>query len=155
MTKDLELLKRKQKGKQKLDMYKSTFMNHIKDSVWLDLEESDGILENLDSRFLGMITEDELINSDESFIESDLMREIFMKASESSESYVFGDDFYNCGIFKCLTKNALTNAFVIAESDSGNTVFILDKDYSFYFRINFNDSDHSDTPNKIDIQKTS
>ncbi|WP_298341126.1 hypothetical protein [uncultured Algibacter sp.] len=153
MTNKLNILKRKQKGKLKLKAYKLLFKEFTK-LEWIDLEKSDLILKELNKKGLQKIVKrTEFINSDENFIESDLLREVYLKLEDGSSCYMFTDDFEYCGMFEVDSKEAFENALKIAKLDENNTCFILDTNSGFSFTINFYDDAHNDYPCRFDIQR--
>lgn len=148
----LEILKRKNIGKGKQDAYKRLF-SIFESSQWFDLEEADEILEKMKLKTVSSVYENELIKESHSFIDSDLMREVYQKINKSALSYVFTDDYKYCGIYLVNSKEALSNSLEIARKDDGNTSFILDNKFAYFFRINYYDKGHNDFPNCFDIQR--
>ncbi|HTE28070.1 hypothetical protein [Flavitalea sp.] len=152
----LDYLKRKQKGKFEILKFKKLLGSlFLEDFECLDLVASDEILSYLKTAFLGFKIKNEIVNGQKTtFVDSDLLREIYLTIQEDSTSYIFNENFENCGLFLVGAKSALEQAFNIAKEDEGNTCFILDQKFSYYFRINYNDRDHIENPNSYDIQLT-
>ena len=64
--------------------------------------------------------------------------ESILSAFDTSEySYLFTDDYVNCGLFRTLTWQALKNAVRIAKQDVGGTSFVLDEEGRFLVRVNY------------------
>lgn len=147
MNRKLELLKRKRIGQARLENYQKHFDSFCKPKH-IPLEESENILSTL--KFNEILNE--MVNSADSFIESDLLRKIYQSIDNSGKSYAFTDDFEYCGIFHVNTKQAIENSFGIAQTDENGTFFILDVDKKFFIRINYHDQFHQDNPSVFDIQ---
>jgi hypothetical protein len=155
MNDKLELLKRKQIGRYKVDACKNLLAElGFKNPELIDLERSDIILNKITTVFSTLSSVNEMIPGDSiSFIESDLIREVYINLKNTSLSYVFNDDFKVCGLFLVNAKLALEQVLNIAKKDEGNTCFILDHNFSYYLRVNFYDESHSNNPNSYDIQR--
>jgi hypothetical protein len=144
----LEILKRKNIGKYKLESYKAKFKKFT-DAIWIDLEESIEITANLS--FDEIVTEQ--ISENNLFIESNLLRREYLMINDESKSFIYTDDYLYCGIFIVNTRQAIENCFDLAREDHSNTCFILEKNRLFSFRVNYYDENHSDYPNTFDIQR--
>jgi len=158
MNERLDFKWRENNGKKKIKSYKETFIRADFDNSNLkpiDLIGSDLIIDEVKKIFPGITARKELLNEDLNFVESDLMREIYLSLKESELSYIYTDDFIYCGMFLVDSKKAFENAFNVAKVDIQQTCFILDSKFRFHFTITYNDKLHSDFPNAFDIQRKS
>jgi ABC-type antimicrobial peptide transport system permease subunit len=154
MNERLDFLLRKNKGKDRLEDYKNVLLRsglNILELKYLNLEESDKVIKVLKNSFNNVDRETELLDDKSFFIDSDLMRKIFLGLSNNDISYIFTDDFEYCGMFVVDAKRGLETALNIAKEDIQNTCFILDSNYRYYFAINYND-ENNNNPNTYDIQ---
>ena len=149
----IEILKRKRKGKTKRESYDRLF-KVFSERKRVDLEDSDQIIERLKELVKDSFPRQyEIVNSECSFIESDMLRETYQELNNESMSYIFTDDFIFCGMYLVASKEAIENAFSIAKKDQGQTCFILDNKFQFSFTINFYDLEHNDHPDNFEIQR--
>lgn len=147
MNNRLQILKKKTIGKFKFNAYQ----NHFRDfsiSKHIDLERSEILLQSLNY----IHSSEEIIDSESSFIESELLRKLYIEVEEGSTAYAFTDDFEYCGIYLVKTKEAIEKSFRIAREDYNHTFFILEAENKFFVRINFYDSSHPDFASSFDIQ---
>ncbi len=151
MSKRLELLKRKHKGKSKISSYKRLF-DAFEFQTWLELEKTDFILNKI--KLYNKDYKSEFVAEGSSFLDSDLLRESFMKIDASSTSYIFTDDYIYCGSFLVNSKEAFQHIFRIALTDSSNTCFLLEKSFKYFFTVNYYDKQHNDFPEMFDIQRS-
>ncbi|NBA86093.1 hypothetical protein GVN16_09990 [Emticicia sp. CRIBPO] len=154
MNDRLDFLLRKNKGKDRLEDYKNVFLRsglNILELKYLNLDESDRVIEVLKNSFNDVDRETELLDDKSFFIDSDLIRKVYLELSTNDKSYIFTDDFQYCGMFVVDTKRGLETTLNIAKEDIQNTCFILDSSYRYYFTINYND-ENVDNPNTYDIQ---
>jgi hypothetical protein len=147
MSNRLELLKKKKIGQKKFEEYKNHF-NDFSNLIHVDLEESEILLNLLSFPNFSQ----EFLNSTDSFIGSDLLKNIYQLLSTNSKAYAFTDDFIYCGIFLVNTKQAIEKAFKILKEDENHTFFILDINKEFFIKINYYDQLHHDYPLSFDIQ---
>lgn len=152
MKNELDIRLRKQKGKARLPFFHAHVVGFQK-PVWIDIGESDQIISKLKKYFVNKQELNELVDKNQNFIESDLLRNTYNLLSKSSRAYLFTNDFDLCGIYDVLAKEAIENAFEISKNDFNQTCFIASMNEGFYFRINYYDSDHNDYPDKFDIKK--
>ncbi|SFT96773.1 hypothetical protein SAMN04489724_3038 [Algoriphagus locisalis] len=147
MNNRLEILKKKAIGKSKFNAYQ----NHFRDfssSKHIDLESSENLLQSLNFSH----SSEEIIDSENNFIESELLRKLYKQVDEGSISYAFTDDFEYCGVYLVKTKEAIEKSFRIAREDYNHTFFFLEAASKFFVRINFYDRSHLDFPASFDIQ---
>jgi hypothetical protein len=155
MNKELDFLLRMNKGKNRIQAYENVFITSgfkISELKQVPLEVSDKILEQTEEVFSKLERKSELIESSSNFIDSDLLREIYLKLNPHSTSYIFTDDIQYCGLFIINAKRGLELALNVAINDYQNTCFLLDTNLKYSFTINHNDEDHPDHPNTFDIQ---
>ena len=155
MSERLEFLKRKHKGIQKIGSYQNVLINSGLEKTeleYLDLLDSDKVIEKVKDRFGKVERETELINSDCIFIDSKLMRDIYLSLNENSKCYIYTDDFQYCGLFIGNAKRCFEHALDVAKSDYQHTCFLLDVNFKYSFLINYYDESHNDEPNTYDIQ---
>lgn len=151
MKNRLDFLKRLRVGKTKLNHYKSLFID-FNDAKLIDLETSDSILNSINYTK----TQTEIIDyTDDNFLKSILLKNIYLKIDDQSKAYIFTDDFQFCGLFLVNTKEALEKSLKIAKEDYNHTVFILESNNYFFIRINYYDTTHYDFPLKYDIRLSS
>ena len=150
MSERTDLFRRKNIGRQRQSSYKNIFINSGFKKIELEhilLEDCDNILTLAKKKFSSLKRKIEIINLDALFIDSDLIRKIYLKLSDKSKCYIYTDYFEFCGMFKVNSKTAFELAFVVAKNDSQNTCFVLDADLNYSFLINFDVES-----NRIDIQ---
>lgn len=147
MKSRLEILKKKAIGKTKLDGYRRHF-EEFSEFKHIDLESSEKLFQSLDFPH----SSEEMINSENSFIESNLLSKLYKKLDRESTAYAFTDDFEYCGVYLVKTKEAIEKAFEIAQKEKNHTLFILENEKAFFVRINFYDQSHPDFPSKFDIR---
>ncbi|WP_439484279.1 hypothetical protein [Cyclobacterium plantarum] len=147
MKNRLELLKKKAIGKSKFDGYRRHF-DEFSEVKHIDLENSVMLLQSLDFPN----SSEEMINSEASFIESNLLSKLYSKLDRKSTAYAFTDDFEYCGVYVVETKEAIEKAFEIVQKENNHTFFILETGMKFFVRINFYDQSHPDFPSKFDIR---
>lgn len=155
MNERLNFLHRKNKGRLKIESYKNVLINsgfNISELEYMDLEKSDEIILRGREVFAKIEKESELLKSDSIFIDSDLMRNVYMGLSKSDTCYVYTDDFEYCGIYKANAKRGFEVAFNVARNDFQNTCFLLDERMKYSFTINYYDENHIDEPGTFDIQ---
>lgn len=156
MNKRLGFLQRKNKGKQRIELFEMVLINSgfkRLELEYIDLKKSDEIIEQAKDRFRGIQRKTELLGSDESlFIDSDLMRSIYLSLDKNDTCYIYTDDFQYCGMFICNARRSFELAFEVAKNDSQNTCFILDTNLKYSFLINYNDESDNSDPNSFDIQ---
>lgn len=146
----LDFLKRRLKGKNFKKEYDSLFFD-FNDKKLISLERSVKIIEELKLRATEDYIDVEFVQENLSFIESDLLRNVYRNLNDSNVSYLFTDKVELCGLYLVNSKDAFEKAFRIAFKDE--TCFILDKDFKYYFRINYYSKDHNDYPNLFDIKR--
>jgi hypothetical protein len=149
----LNFLIRKNKGKGKLDAYKS-FFNELGFAYlkYIELDEADKVLMNIKKIFPSIERECEWLTNDASSTDSKLLMEI-INTSSNELCYVFTDDVYECGMFLSDVKSAINNSLTIAKSSFENTCFITSQKLNFSFTINYYDEDHINFKNEFDIQR--
>jgi hypothetical protein len=155
MNKRLEFLQRRNKGKQRIEQYEAILVNSGFNKLeleFIELEESDKIIEQLKSKFTNIHRETELLGNESLFIDSDLMRAIYLNLDKNVTCYIYTDDFQYCGMFVVNAKRGFEIAFNVAKNDSQNTCFLLDMDLKYSFLIDYNDENDSSDPNTFDIQ---
>ena len=150
MNERLNLLLRKNIGKQKAVLYKNVFKNSGFNDDELELvllENSEIIIDKLKGAYSDIKRVVEIIKADLLFIDSDLMRKIYLKLSENSKCYIYTDDYLYCGIYKVSSKKAFELAFNVAKIDIQNTCFLLDTDFNYSILINY-----IEETNMLDVQ---
>lgn len=148
-------MQRKNKGKQRIEQYEAILINSgfkRLELEYIDLDKSDKVIEQAKDKFKSVDRESELLGSEDLFIDSDLMRAIYLSLDKNDACYIYTDDFQYCGIFICNAKRSFELAFEVAKNDSQNTCFILDTNLKYSFLINYNDENDSSDPNSFDIQ---
>jgi hypothetical protein len=148
----LNFLVRKNKGKGKLNAYKS-FFNELEFAYlrYIELDEADKVLMNIREIFPNIEQKNEWLTNDALITDSKLLTEI-INASSNELCYIFTDDVYECGMFLSDVKSAINNSLKIAKSSFQNTCFITAQKLNFSFTINYYDEDHIDFKNEFDIQ---
>ena len=156
MKKRLELLKRRQLGKSKMQDYRGLLEKLGFDNLELiDLEQSDLVLSKAKNVFLNTMKDSEVVPMElTAFIESDVLRETFLGLKDESMAYIFTDDFEYCGLFLVRAKKAIENVLNVAKKDAGQTCFVLDFHFSYYIRVNYYDYTNNDNPNSYDIERS-
>jgi hypothetical protein len=155
MNSRLELLLRKNQGKLKIKYYENILINSgfdLSQLEYVDLEEADKIMSHVKEVFTKVEFRSEFLKSNDAFIESDLMRNIYMNLNELDTCYIYTDDFEYCGIYKVNSKLGFEMSFNVAKKDYQNTCFLLDMKFRYSFTINYYDESHNDQPNTFDIQ---
>ncbi len=157
MNKRLEFLQRKNKGKQRLELFVTVLINSgfkRLELEYIDLEKSDEIIEQAKDKFKGIDRETELLGSENLFIDSDLLRATYLSLDKNDTCYIYTDDFQYCGMFIGNARRSFELAFEVAKNDFQNTCFILDTNLKYSFLINYNDESDNNDPNSFDIQLT-
>ncbi len=155
MNKRLDFLQRRNKGKQRIEQYEAILTNSGFNKLeleFVELEKSDKIIDQLKSEFTSIHRETELLDNASLFIDSDLMRAIYLNLDKNATCYIYTDDFQYCGMFIVNAKRGFEIAFNVAKNDSQNTCFLLDIDSKYSLLINYNDENDSSNPNTFDIQ---
>lgn len=155
MNERLDFLKRKNEGKKRMDVYINTFVLaglNKSELGYLDLLNSDKLIGILNFTFLNSKKNTELLNNENYFFDSNLIREVYLSLKEDSKCYIYTDDYQYCGIFISDAKRGFENAFNIAKYDAQNTCFLLDIDLKYSFTVNYYDESHIDYPNSFDVQ---
>ena len=152
MSRKLEIVKRKLIGRSKIDDYCNTFAS-IHQIGLLDIEDSEIILQKIKNKTSLRRKIEILRRTDiKSFMDSAILRSIYLNEGSLSECYTFSGQYVYCGIFKTFTKEIIRECMLVAKNDFDNTCFILDSNFSFYLRINYYDFEHNDNPDSYDIQ---
>lgn len=155
MNKRLELLRRRNKGKQRIEQYEAILVNSGFNELeleFIELEKSDRIIEQLKGKFTNIDKETELLDKESLFIDSDLMRSIYLNLDKNSTCYICTDDFQYCGMFIVNAKRGFEIAFNIAKNDTQNTCFLFDTNLEYSLLINYNDEKDSNESCSYDIQ---
>lgn len=113
----------------------------------IDLEKSDKIIEQIKVIFKNIQRETELLGSENLFIDSDLMRAVYLSLDINDACYIYTDDFQYCGMFISNAKRSFELSFDVAKNDSQNTCFLLDTNLKNSVLINCNNY-----TNSFDIQ---
>lgn len=148
-------MQRKNKGKQRMKQYEAILINSGFNAFELELvelEESDKIIEKIKSKFVNSNRETELLDDGSLFIDSELMRAVYLNLDKNATCYIYTDDFQYCGMFVVNAKRGFEIAFSVAKNDYQNTCFILDMDLKYSFLIDYNDGNDSGNPYTFDIQ---
>lgn len=155
MNKRLDFLLRKNKGKQRIELFKTVLLNSgfkRLELEYIDLEKTDEIIEQAKDKFRRIERETELLGSKNLFIDSDLMRATYLSLDKNDTCYIYTDDFKYCGIVICNATRSFELAFEVAKNDAQNTCFILDTNLKYSFLINYYDENDNSAPNSFDIQ---
>ena len=155
MNKRLEFLHRRNKGKQRIEQYEAILVNSGFNKLeleFIELEKSDEIVEQSKSKFTNIDRKTELLDKESLFIDSDLMRSIYLNLDKNSTCYIFTDDVQYCGMFIVNAKRGFEIAFNVAKNDSQNSCFLFDTDLEYSFLINYNDEKDSNGFCSYDIQ---
>ena len=155
MNKKLDFLLRKNKGKQRIEQYEAILINSGFNKLeleFVDLEKSDIIIEQCKRELTNIQRETELLGNESLFIDSNLMREVYLNLDKNATCYICTDDFQYCGLFIINAKRGFEIAFNVAQNDSQNTCFLFDIDLKYSFLINYNDENDSSNPFTFDIQ---
>ncbi len=153
----LDFLLRKSKGKGRLSSYLQLFLKigFQNDELQLvELIESDVLVAEMKIVLLNSSREIEFISGEDTFIESDLLREKYLAFEPNSKCYLFTGDYLYCGMFLCKATTAFERALLLAKEDNQNTCFILDYESKYFFTVNYYDSDNLEHPNIFDIQRS-
>src|ERR1700744_4318495 len=150
-NKRLSLLIRKNYGRHKLGAYKRFFEGfNLRDLSYVDLEESDKILDKIREVFPSLENIPEMIKNKNADILS-LTNTLKKSIPVNDACYIFSDDVYECGMFKTNTKSALDRCFEIAFQAQENTCFITDSNFKYSITVNYNDVDDRDYPDTFEI----
>lgn len=144
------LRKRKILGKAKQADYDVLFKN-LQPADLIGLEQADNIIQKLRQKSTSSCANEEFIEDNLSFIESNLLREVYLFLNDSDMCYSFTDNYEYCGLYLAQAKRSFKNAFKLAFNNE--TCFLLDKEFKYSFRINYYDKDHRDFPEKYDIRR--
>lgn len=151
-NKRLDFLIRKNRGRHKLDAYKLFFQGfNLNELMYIELEESDEILNRVRNIFPPLETVSEMIE-DAASKTSLIIQELKKSISTDDFCYVFSDDVRECGMFKTTANSALDSCLEIAFKAYDNTCFIVDGNFEYCFTINYNDLNDRDYPDTFDIQ---
>jgi hypothetical protein len=152
MSNRVNILKRKQKGKVIKSYYQNLF-SIFNSSEFIDLEETDLIITRMRQNLMNIKAKNEFIETNMEFIESDLMRRIYLKLTENDQCYIFSDEYEYCGMYLINSKRAFEKFLRITVQSTNGTAFLMDKNLNYFFRINYHDHLDDEVPNKFDIQK--
>lgn len=142
MRSRLDFLLRKNKHKQYIDDYLSVVLNSgllESEIVAIGLEETDKIIEASSVKFRNIDRSVELLPEGSFFIDSDLLRNLYLSLDMNDWGYVFTYAYEYCGFYKSKAKRCIESAFSIAKNDYQTTCFVLDCDLRYYIVINYND----------------
>ncbi|MEN0055888.1 MAG: hypothetical protein AAGC65_19570 [Mucilaginibacter sp.] len=150
----LNLLLRKNAGRFKLKDYEQFFINlNLKDLEYIDLEQSDKVLDSIKQLFPIVKSDDEMIEGNATLKDSKLLFETFNSINENDLCYIFVDEVEICGMFKANTQSSLYKCLEAAKSTYQNTFFLTDCDFKFSFTINYYDEEDRYDKDKFDIQR--
>lgn len=144
------LIKRKILGKAKQDKYDKLFKD-LQPAELIELKLTDQIVEKLREKSKSACSSEEFVETDLSFIESDLLREVYLELKDTDLCYSFTDNFEYCGLYLAPAKRCFENAFELALKNE--TCFLLDTEFKYSFRINYYDKNHNDYPLKYDVKR--
>lgn len=157
MTKRIDILKRQQKGTNARINLKELLLQEKFNSVeieFMDLSESDIIIEKVKNVFPFIQHEMELISSiNMSFKNSLLLNEVFNQLKPDSLCYLYTSNFDVIGLLLLNAKKAFEHCLQIAKRDEENTCFLLDEKFRYSFTINYYDGNDNDNQNKFDVQR--
>lgn len=155
MENRLDILVRKNKGKRYLDNYLSVVLSSglsENEIVIVELEETDTIIEMAKLKFQSIDKVLELLPEKASFIDSELLSDLYLNLEEDALGYLYTDAYQYCGIFKVKAKRCLEVAFSIAKNDFQNTCFVLDSNLRYSLLINYTEQIDDDYPCTFDVQ---
>lgn len=152
MNKKLDFLKRKNKGKLLIENYHLLFSD-FSNKKYIELVDSDEILNNLklvidENRFF----KNEFLD-DMDYKKSSLMNELYEEFKDIN-AYIFTDDVYYCGMYLVQVREGINKILDITAKTKDNTCFLLAEDFSFSLTVNYYCQNHSDFPEKIELQRT-
>jgi len=142
MRSRLDFILIKNKYKQHIDDYHSVVLNSgllESEITAIGLEEADKIIEVSSVIFRNIDRPVELLPEGSSFIDSDLLRNLYLSLDVNDWGYVYTYAYEYCGFYKSKAKRCLEAAFSIAQNDYQTTCFVLDCDLRYYIAINYND----------------
>lgn len=153
MNERLDLLIRRNKGKDQVHQYKKFFKSfNLKNLTYIELEESDIVLAQIRNIFPSIEQENEVIANDQSS-KAKLILDTLNRISDSDYCFIFTDEVYNCGMFKCTAKSALNSCLNIAFLTYQNTCFITDCNFKFSLSIDYEDEPLDKDFDTYDIQR--
>lgn len=145
MINKVDILKRRNQGKDKLNQYKNLF-GKFTNAIYIDLEKTDKILNDLSfSKISNQIVKENV------GIQNSILMSFLKDIGDFEKSYIFTDDFEHCGAFLVNTKEAIEKSLIMAKKDYNHTFFILDKNKKFFIRVNYYENSHNDYPLMYDI----
>lgn len=154
MSKQLEVLLRKNKGKSKQVAYKQIFLNGgIPESelVHVSLEESDAILEKVSQVFVKVEALTETVKALENS-SSRVLQNLYYKLGDADRCFVYTTDVEFCGMFHTKTALVLPCALRLVRLDYQNLLFIIDEKFRYFLSVHFNDKSHINEPLTFDVQ---
>lgn len=151
---NLELLIRKNKGKQIIDRYHNMFLDagfNQEDLKHIDLKRSDELINEIRTTFASIQNQEvEILSKESNYWDSILLKSMLM-SNDFRHSYVFSDDVDYCGMYIASNQSILKHSLNVAKLGYSNTCFILDEYLKFSFTINFYVSPNTELTDQFDI----
>jgi len=153
MSERLDFLVRRNKGKDYLNTYKQFFKGfNLKGLEYIELEEADKIRYQIRRIFPSIKQENEIVSNDK-LSNSKLISEASNRIDHNDYCFIFTDEVYNCGMFKCTTRSALDSCLNIAFLAYDNTCFLTDCNFKFHFTVNYEDATSDEYFDTYEIQR--
>lgn len=107
MKNRLDVLLRKNKGNQYISDYLSVILNSgLSESeiMAVGLEKTDTIIEMAKVKFQNIDKTVELLSKESSFLDSELLRKLYLNLGPNDFGYLYTDAYQYCGIFQVKAK---------------------------------------------------
>lgn len=124
----------------------------LRDFTLLSLKKSNEIFKFFSSNLNFTKKENEFLFNAPSFIDSDLLRKLYLKAFKNSRTYLFTGEPGSKGVVLANAKESITKSLAIAKASVQKTCYILCHDFSYYLRILYNDAAHEEHPDTFLIE---
>jgi hypothetical protein len=117
------------------ELYRRIGFN-LKDATHYNLEELIQVGNNLQTRIDFENPKFEEIDDTQSFLDSDLLHELFMNCSESC-CFVYSQNCRDCGMYRIETKSGIPYLLNLAKSDYQETCYLIDEEFKYYIIVNY------------------
>lgn len=124
----------------------------LRDFTLLSLKKSEEIIRSIKSNFLNSKKESEFLINSLSFIDSDLLRKMYLKVFKNSQSYIYTGDHDMYGVLLANAKDCITKSLSIAKESVRKSCHIISRDFTYYFKIRYNDPAHTEHPDSFNIE---
>lgn len=124
----------------------------LRDFTVLSLAKSNEIIQAIRSNFTNCRKEKEILTSSPLFIESDLIRKMYIKALRNARNYIYTPGQETFGVAIANARECFTKSLTIAKESVRKSCIIAATDFSYYLRINYNDNSHLLHPDTFQIE---